>query len=224
MNNTHTKKNYDLYKIDLQLFANNKLISLDGLGSYLTKSKDIFYMKSDIASNEDIDQIIQKDFQIKVCVQVIINNNKEIASYFDKVSAVFVYYPNGFDDIYDEETISYENNSNYDYSEFSITGYLQVPQNKELCIEFGFNLSEEGRYEELIEDKKYQDKFLIDNSNLDYCEQMLYYNDFWGSSDGTPNVLSYRIKTNPNNLSYNEQNNYYELNINVIPFESTITP
>lgn len=113
MNNTHTqKKNYDLYKIDLQLFANNKLISLDGLGSYLTKSKDIFY----------------------------------------------------------------------------------------------------------------QDKFLIDNSNLDYCEQMLYYNDFWGSSDGTPNVLSYRIKTKPNNLSYNEQNNYYELNINVIPFESTITP
>ena len=44
---------------NLQLFANNKLISLDRMKDFLDKSKSIFYMESDLASENEISGIVE---------------------------------------------------------------------------------------------------------------------------------------------------------------------
>ena len=44
---------------NLQLFANNKLISLDRMKDFLDKSKSIFYMESDCSNEEEISGIVE---------------------------------------------------------------------------------------------------------------------------------------------------------------------
>ena len=52
----YKKKNSHL---DLQLFANNKLISLDRMRDFLSECKNIFYMESDLANENEINGIVE---------------------------------------------------------------------------------------------------------------------------------------------------------------------
>ena len=164
-------------------------------------------MESDIASNEDIDQIIQKNFQILVRIKVSLDDRIDYSLKSLLQYSCLLYYPNGFDNE-NIETLSTE--IGYDY----VLGETIVNQNQGLCLEFGYFLAGDGQYEELL---NITDQFLIDNNNFDYCEKMFYINEYLGGY-----YLSYRIKTDPNKLPYNEQDQCYNLNIQMLYVEPPI--